>query len=59
MRLVKYITNENTKPAEILSTVAAAQSGDETLSRAQVYDWSKSLKKGLIKRHMRDGQEHL
>jgi hypothetical protein len=48
MRLVKYLTNENTKLAEILPTVAAAQSGDETLSRAQVYDWSKSLKKGLI-----------
>jgi hypothetical protein len=40
---VKFPTNENVKPAKILMRLGA-QLGDETLSRTQVYDRSKSLK---------------
>jgi len=43
--IVKFLTNENVKPAEILMRLRA-QFGDETLSRIQVYDWSKSFKEG-------------
>jgi len=43
--VVKFLTNENVKPAEILTRLRA-QLGDETLSRTQVYDWSKSFKEG-------------
>jgi hypothetical protein len=35
--IVKFITKENVKPAEIL-TGLRAQLGDETLSRVQEYD---------------------
>jgi hypothetical protein len=34
----KFLTNENVKPAEILMRF-----GDETLSRSQEYNWSKSF----------------
>jgi hypothetical protein len=37
--IVKFLTNENVKLAEILMTFRA-QFGDETLSRTQVYDCS-------------------
>jgi hypothetical protein len=40
--VVKFLTNENVKPAEILIRLRT-QLGDETLSRTLVYDWSKSL----------------
>jgi hypothetical protein len=43
--IVKFLTNENVKLAEILMTFRA-QFGDETLSRTQVYDCSKSFKDG-------------
>jgi hypothetical protein len=43
--IVKFITNENLKPAEILTRLTA-QFGDKTPSRTQVYDWSKSFKEG-------------
>jgi hypothetical protein len=42
--IVKFITNENVKPAEILRL--RAQFDDETLSRTQMYDWSKSSEGG-------------
>jgi hypothetical protein len=42
--MVTFLTNENVKPADILMRLRA-QFGDETLSRTQVYDWSKSFKK--------------
>jgi hypothetical protein len=41
---VKFISNEKIKPAEILRRLRA-QFGDGTLSRTQVYDWSKYFKK--------------
>jgi hypothetical protein len=41
--IVKFLTNENVKPAEILKRLGA-QFGDETLSRTQMNDWSKSFK---------------
>jgi hypothetical protein len=41
--IVKFLTNKNMKPAEILTRLRA-QFSDETLSRTQVYDWSKSSK---------------
>jgi hypothetical protein len=41
--ITKSLTNENVKPAEI-SLRLRAQFGDETLSRTQMYDWSKSCK---------------
>jgi hypothetical protein len=41
--IVKFLTLENMKPAEILVRLRA-QFGDETLSRTQVYDWSMSFK---------------
>jgi len=40
--IVKFLTNGNVKPAEILDRLRA-QFGDETLSRTQVYDWYKSI----------------
>jgi hypothetical protein len=40
--IVKFLTNEDAKPAEILKRLRA-QFGDETLSRIQMYDWSKSF----------------
>jgi hypothetical protein len=43
--IFKYTTNENVKSAEILM-ILRAQFGDETLSRTQVYDWSKSFEEG-------------
>jgi hypothetical protein len=42
---VKFLFNENVKPAEILTRLRA-QFGDETLSRSQKYDWSKLFKEG-------------
>jgi hypothetical protein len=43
--VVKFITNENSKPSEIMTRLRA-QFGYETLSSTPVYDWSKSLKEG-------------
>jgi hypothetical protein len=43
--IVTFLTNENVKPAEILMRLRA-QFGDETLSRTQMYDWSKSFDEG-------------
>jgi hypothetical protein len=43
--MVKLVTNENVKPAEIL-TRHRAKFGDETLSRTKVYDCSNSLEEG-------------
>jgi len=43
--IVKFLTNKNVKPAEILMRLRA-QFGDKMLSRTQVYDWSKSFKEG-------------
>jgi hypothetical protein len=43
--IVTFLTNENVKPADILKRLRA-QFGDETLSRTQVYDWSKSFEEG-------------
>jgi len=43
--MVKFLTNENVKPAVILKTLRA-QFGDKTLSMTQMYDWSKSFKEG-------------
>jgi hypothetical protein len=43
--VVKFLTNENVKPAEVLTRLRA-QFSDETLSRTQVYDGSKSFKEG-------------
>jgi len=42
--ILKFLTNENVKPAELLKKIRA-QFGVETTSRSQVYDWIKSLKK--------------
>jgi hypothetical protein len=39
--IVKFVTNENVKHAEILTRL-----GDGTLSSTQVYDWSKLFKEG-------------
>jgi hypothetical protein len=44
--VIKHLTNENVKPGEILKRLKA-QFGDKTLSRTQMYDWSKSFKEGL------------
>jgi len=41
--IVKFLTNENVKPAEILIKLRE-QFGDETFSRTQMYVWSKSFK---------------
>jgi hypothetical protein len=38
--IVKFLTNENMKPAEVLMRIRE-QFGDETLLRIQVYDWRK------------------
>jgi len=43
--IVKFVTNENEKPAKILMRFRA-QFGNETLSRTQVYDLSRSFKEG-------------
>jgi hypothetical protein len=43
--VVKFLTNENVKSAEILKSLRE-QFDDETLSRIEVYDWSKSFKEG-------------
>jgi hypothetical protein len=43
--IVKFLTNENVKPADILKRLRA-QLDDEMFSRNQVYDWSKSFKEG-------------
>jgi hypothetical protein len=43
--VAKFITNENVKFAEILRRLRP-RFGDETLSRSQMYDWSKSFKEG-------------
>jgi hypothetical protein len=58
--VLKFLTNENAKPAEILTRLGA-QFGDETLSRIQVYDWSKSFKVsrmevGNMRRHLLQGK---
>jgi len=42
---VKFLANENKIPAEILTRLRA-QFGDKTISRSQVYGWSKSFKEG-------------
>jgi hypothetical protein len=46
--IVKCVTNEKVKPAEILKRFRA-QFGNETFSRTQVYDCSKSFKEGRTK----------
>jgi hypothetical protein len=43
--IFKFLTDENLRPAEILRRLRA-QFRDETLSRIQVYEWSKSFKEG-------------
>jgi len=43
--IVKFLTNEKVKSTEIQARLRA-RFVDETLSRAQVYDWSKSFKEG-------------
>jgi hypothetical protein len=43
--IVKFLTNKNVKPAEILKRLRE-KFGNETLSRIRVYNWSKSFKKG-------------
>jgi hypothetical protein len=43
--IIKFLTNENVKPAEILIRLTA-QLSDEMLSRTQEYDCSKLLKGG-------------
>jgi len=40
---VKFLTNKNVKPAEILKRLRP-EFGGETLSRTQVYDWSMRFK---------------
>jgi hypothetical protein len=42
--VVKFLSNENMKPAEILTRLRA-QFGDETVSRTRVYDELSHLKK--------------
>jgi hypothetical protein len=46
--IVTFPTNENLKPAEILRGLRK-HFGDETLSRIQVCEWSKSFKEGGTK----------
>jgi hypothetical protein len=41
--IIKLLTNENVKLTEILTRLRARFS-DETLSKTQLYDWSKSFK---------------
>jgi hypothetical protein len=41
--VVKFLTNENVKNAEILKRFSA-HFDEKTLPRNQVYDWSKSFK---------------
>jgi len=43
--IVKFVTKENVKPADILIRLRA-QFRDETLSRIQMYDWTKSFEEG-------------
>jgi len=41
--IVKFLTNENMKPAENLTRLRA-QFDDEMLSKTQVYDWGRLFK---------------
>jgi hypothetical protein len=43
--IVKFLTNKNVKPAEILKRLRA-QIINGTLLRIRVHDWSKSFKEG-------------
>jgi hypothetical protein len=43
--IVTFLTNEKVKPTEILMRLRA-QFGDETFTRTQLYDWSKSFIEG-------------
>jgi len=43
--IVKFLTSENVKPAEMLLRLRS-RFGDETLSRTQVYDCNTSFKEG-------------
>jgi hypothetical protein len=43
--IVKILANGKVELTEILTRLRA-QFGEETLSRTQVYDWSKSFKEG-------------
>jgi hypothetical protein len=43
--IVKFLTKENVKPAEIPRRLRV-QFDDETLSRIYMYDWSKSFEEG-------------
>jgi hypothetical protein len=45
--IVQFLANENVKLAEMLMKLRACF-GDETLSRIQLYDRSKSFKEGLL-----------
>jgi hypothetical protein len=56
--IVKFLTNESVKLAEILRSLRA-QLGDETLSRTQMCDWSKSFKEGRNMRSLYLLQEKL
>jgi hypothetical protein len=59
--IVEYPNNENVTSAELMMRLRALI-GNETLSRTQVYDWSKSLKEGqteveiLRKLHLLQGK---
>jgi hypothetical protein len=46
--IVKFITKENVKPAEILIRLRV-KFGNEIISRTRVYDWSKSFDEGRTK----------
>jgi hypothetical protein len=41
--IVKFLTNEKVRPAEIVMRLRA-EFGDERLSRTQTYDWSQSFR---------------
>jgi hypothetical protein len=43
--IIKFVTNENVKPAEILM-IFRAQFGEGMLSRIQAYYWTKSFNVG-------------
>jgi hypothetical protein len=49
--IVKCLTNENVKPADILTRLRA-QFCNETLSGTQVYDWRKLFKEGYTDENM-------
>jgi hypothetical protein len=59
--IVKFLTNQNVKPAEILMRIRA-QFDNETLPRTQLYDWSKSFKEGrtevgnMVSLHLQQGK---